>query len=386
MSTVATATSFDQLVQKIELASSPSSRSNSCSDYSPYHGSNDSSPRKSQLYSPRDSGVFMESSDSLTDDQKNYSNTGDTSRTGHGFGSQEVAQYHLFHPPRRIDTNNASSPSLYTVNREAQASPTQRSRTPSSASSVGSLNFPLRHNLERNASKRSSTTARPVTLSRILHDANTSPSQQPSPTQGGVNRSTASLRPGCILSSAGEMANIRAVTHSGLPVWWCRFDNMVIFDGMLKNGDTGVSVPMTRSSKGLPIANAKGMVETVRFQLDCDHCKHILRFATWKYAARVCQRSVCAACRVKCVQEQERIVEEASKANSPPAYEGIIKNDDDTIDSSNFSPPRQSPSAITTDESSSVKPRDMNILSPGRSKSPCVADTTDPPRGKMDET
>lgn len=120
-----------------------------------------------------------------------------------------------------------------------------------------------------------------------------------------------SQRPGCILSSNPEMmANLGGITPSGLPVWWCRYDNMVIFDGMLKNHETGDWIPMTRSSKGLPISNIKGHAETALMDVQCNHCKTLLDLHVWRYSTKVCERSVCAGCKVRCRQEYFRMMKE----------------------------------------------------------------------------
>jgi hypothetical protein len=111
------------------------------------------------------------------------------------------------------------------------------------------------------------------------------------------------------------MRNVKGATPAGLPVWWCRFDNMVIFDGMLKDGDTGEWIPMTRSSKGLPISNAKGQEESALLELQCNHCKTLLDLHIWRYSTKVCQRSVCTGCKVRCRQEYFRMMKEGHSFN-----------------------------------------------------------------------
>lgn len=269
MSTIATETSFEELVETIKLGSR-SSRTNSYS--STFDGSNDSSPRKYSVHSPRDSGIWV----------------GDSPKSA-GKGQQEVAQHHLYHSPRRIDNaKDATSPTW-----------SPRGRSDSVASSVtdktSHSGFVLRHGAPRKGSIREDP-VHPESLAKIMLD---------SPNHPGAHRLPA--RPGCVLSSCGEIQNLRGRTMDGRPVWWCRFDNMVVFDGMSETGGSGSPIPQTRSSKGLPIANAKGRLEIVHLELECDHCKDILHLQEkeWKYAARVCSRSVCAACRMRCVQEQD---------------------------------------------------------------------------------
>jgi hypothetical protein len=116
-----------------------------------------------------------------------------------------------------------------------------------------------------------------------------------------------SARKGCILSQncSIEATRFRAVTDAGLPAWWCRYDNLVVFDGMDVDAN-GENVVKTRSSKGLAIANRRGKEENIIVQLDCSHCRDILGLPIWKYAVKVCPRSVCKVCTARCKEYWHR--------------------------------------------------------------------------------
>jgi hypothetical protein len=116
-----------------------------------------------------------------------------------------------------------------------------------------------------------------------------------------------SARKGCILSQncSIEATRFRASTEAGLPAWWCRYDNLVVFDG-IETDDAGENIIKTRSSKGLAIANRRGKEEIIVVQLDCSHCRDILGLATWKYAVKVCSRSVCKVCTARCKEYWHR--------------------------------------------------------------------------------
>ncbi|KAF2000616.1 hypothetical protein P154DRAFT_403857, partial [Amniculicola lignicola CBS 123094] len=106
--------------------------------------------------------------------------------------------------------------------------------------------------------------------------------------------------------SAGD---IRAKTEAhNRPSWWCKFDKLVVFDGVEIASD-GEKKFKTRSSKGLSIARRRGDLETVIIPLDCTHCQEMLRRSEWKYDIRVCKRGVCWNCRERCRWEDERELE-----------------------------------------------------------------------------
>ncbi|KAF2711380.1 hypothetical protein K504DRAFT_465144 [Pleomassaria siparia CBS 279.74] len=127
---------------------------------------------------------------------------------------------------------------------------------------------------------------------------------------------------GCILPGpAAQLAaftgsNVRAHTEStGRPAWWCKFDKLVVFDGIeptattsLEDGEDRAHGGMkfrTRSSKGLSIARRKGDTEAIIIPLDCEHCKEMLNRSEWKYDIQVCKRGVCWDCRERCRWEVE---------------------------------------------------------------------------------
>jgi hypothetical protein len=165
--------------------------------------------------------------------------------------------------------------------------------------------------LERRASLRpDSSASRPVSLSKILHDRR----------RGTVMREAlrqAGHADGCLLARSIETGYFRATTTAGRPAFFCRVDNLVVFDGVVStSGDDGGGTYRlaTRSSKGLAVANARGGTEVVELRLDCAHCRDMLGLKVWKYAAKVCPRSVCGECRKRCVElhEEAMLLERAA--------------------------------------------------------------------------
>jgi hypothetical protein len=135
-----------------------------------------------------------------------------------------------------------------------------------------------------------------------------------------------SARRGCILAPncSIEATRFQARTESGRPAWWCRYDNMVVFDGMEPGDGTDQPKIKTRSSKGLAVANLKGNEETVLVELDCAHCRDILGLRVWRYVAKVCERSVCAVCRARCKVEWHRSLGMLESRHSHPLAEPEI--------------------------------------------------------------
>ena len=83
---------------------------------------------------------------------------------------------------------------------------------------------------------------------------------------------------GCILPGPAAQLDaftgkdVRARTESGKAAWWCRFDKLVVFDGVDEESLQSEEVKFkTRSSKGLSIARRRGDCETVVIPLDCSH-------------------------------------------------------------------------------------------------------------------
>ncbi|KAF2195657.1 hypothetical protein K469DRAFT_474619, partial [Zopfia rhizophila CBS 207.26] len=117
---------------------------------------------------------------------------------------------------------------------------------------------------------------------------------------------------GCILPAPQEQmqpfqgSSVRARTEkNGRPAWWCKFDKLVVLDGVEQKEDGGLKF-LTRSSKGLSIARRRGELETVVIPLDCTHCQEMLNRHEWKYDIQVCKRGVCWDCRERCRWEREQ--------------------------------------------------------------------------------
>ena len=130
---------------------------------------------------------------------------------------------------------------------------------------------------------------------------------------------------GCWLPGPGAQVDaftstsVRARTEAGnRPAWWCKFDKLVVFDG-IEEGEYGETKIHTRTSKGLSIARRRGELESIVIPLDCAHCQEMLNRHEWKYDMRVCKRSVCWDCKERCKWEleEEKRVDEA----------GIYKSD-----------------------------------------------------------
>jgi hypothetical protein len=121
---------------------------------------------------------------------------------------------------------------------------------------------------------------------------------------------------GCILPGpraqmeafAGSSVRAR-IEKSGRPAWWCKFDKLVVFDGVEKS-DSGDLKFKTRTSKGLSVARRRGDTETVVIPMDCAHCQEMLHRTEWKYDIQVCKRGVCWDCRERCRWESTQEEEE----------------------------------------------------------------------------
>jgi hypothetical protein len=139
---------------------------------------------------------------------------------------------------------------------------------------------------------------------------------------------------GCILPGpAARMAaflgsNVRARTEKdGRPAWWCKFDKLVVFDGVVEGvtGDPehGGMKFCTRSSKGLSIARRRGDTESVVMPLECEHCQDMLRRSEWKYDVQVCKRGVCWECRERCRWEVKNPLDRAGNAENVEKILGV---------------------------------------------------------------
>mgnify|MGYP003624085079 CR=1 FL=1 len=130
------------------------------------------------------------------------------------------------------------------------------------------------------------------------------------------------LRNGCLLPGpAGQKdaftsKSVRARTEAGgRPAWWCKFDKLVVFDGIEVQDNEEPKI-RTRTSKGLSIARRSGDAETILIPMDCAHCQDMLHRHEWKYEIQVCRRSVCWECRERCKWEQEQEREKVARAES----------------------------------------------------------------------
>jgi hypothetical protein len=132
---------------------------------------------------------------------------------------------------------------------------------------------------------------------------------------------------GCILPGpAAQIAaflssNVRARTEKhGKPAWWCKFDKLVVFDGVIEgvteDSEHGGMKFRTRSSKGLSIARRRGDTESVVIPLECEHCQGMLRRSEWKYDVQVCRRGICWGCRERCRWEVENPLDSADKVKN----------------------------------------------------------------------
>ncbi|KAF1963811.1 hypothetical protein CC80DRAFT_371702, partial [Byssothecium circinans] len=118
---------------------------------------------------------------------------------------------------------------------------------------------------------------------------------------------------GCILP--GPVAQMEAFTGWSVrgrteagnrPTWWCKFDKVVVFDGVEEIEGSGEKTFKTRTSKGLTIARRRGDTETVMIPMECTHCQDMLNRTEWKYDVQVCKRVVCWDCKERCKWELEQ--------------------------------------------------------------------------------
>ncbi|KAJ4303338.1 hypothetical protein N0V90_002231 [Kalmusia sp. IMI 367209] len=127
---------------------------------------------------------------------------------------------------------------------------------------------------------------------------------------------------GCILPGpAAQMeaftgSSVRArIEKSGRPAWWCKFDKLVVFDGIVESGEGEIKFE-TRTSKGLTIARRRGDTETVIIPMECSHCQDMLNRTEWKYDIQVCKRGVCWDCKERCRWEMEQEKKEVESAGT----------------------------------------------------------------------
>lgn len=168
----------------------------------------------------------------------------------------------------------------------------------------------MRYDLIRNSKTQSKAALRSPT--QLLQDRlNMSPKKKDAEEKVRVFTPPRATVNGCLLPGPGAQAeaftstSVRARTEAGgRPAWWCKFDKLVVFDG-IEQAD-GELILKTRTSKGLTIARRRGDLETVVIPLDCAHCHEMLNRHEWKYDMRVCKRSVCWNCKERCKWEFEQ--------------------------------------------------------------------------------
>lgn len=141
-------------------------------------------------------------------------------------------------------------------------------------------------------------------------------------------------RDGCLLPGPAGQAvaftstSVPAKTEKGRPAWWCKWDKLVVFDGM-ETGADGATQPLTRTSKGLSIARRRGDTETVVIPLNCAHCQEMLNRHDWKYDMQVCKRSVCSDCKERCKweSEQERVKTSPETEGNRYRADSVLQDD-----------------------------------------------------------
>ncbi|KAJ4355116.1 hypothetical protein N0V95_003198 [Ascochyta clinopodiicola] len=169
----------------------------------------------------------------------------------------------------------------------------------------------LRYDLIRNSKTQSKAALRSPT--QLLQDRlNMSPRKKDIEEKVRIFTPPRATVNGCMLPGPGGQTeaftstSVRARTEAGgRPAWWCKFDKLVVFDGVERQVDGEMGLK-TRTSKGLSIARRLGDLETVVIPLDCAHCHEMLNRHEWKYDMRVCKRSVCWDCKERCKWELEQ--------------------------------------------------------------------------------
>ncbi|KAF9696273.1 hypothetical protein EKO04_005722 [Ascochyta lentis] len=178
----------------------------------------------------------------------------------------------------------------------------------------------LRYDMIRNSKTQSKAALRSPT--QLLQDRlNMSPRKKDVEEKVRVFTPPRATVNGCMLPGPGAQTeaftstSVRARTEAGgRPAWWCKFDKLVVFDGIEQQADGEIRLK-TRTSKGLSIARRLGDLETVVIPLDCAHCHEMLNRHEWKYDMRVCKRGVCWDCKERCKWELEQ--EKMASVNTP---------------------------------------------------------------------
>lgn len=247
----------------------------------------------------RDSGVY------LSEDEVLPPQTQDPSFALSGRPSLSRApSVSLKHTP---STNSTSSP-------KRTDSTTRRLRRPAELkvddASKPRSELEMRYDFIRNSKTQSKAALRSPT-ELLKERLNLSPKKKKHEEKVHIFTPPKAIVDGCLMPGPGGQMeaftsrSIRARTETGgRPAWWCKFDKLVVLDG-IDIDDNGELKVRTRTSKGLSIARRRGDNETIIIPMDCAHCQDMLNRQEWKYDMRVCKRSVCWDCRERCKWELE---------------------------------------------------------------------------------
>ena len=99
---------------------------------------------------------------------------------------------------------------------------------------------------------------------------------------------------------------IQASTTNGSPVWYCRRDKLVVFEGVRVDSGLGVKRLITRSSRGLAFSRRNCEKLSIRVEIPCHHCQAVLKRSSWVFHEQVLETRVCRACQDRCWAEWER--------------------------------------------------------------------------------
>lgn len=152
------------------------------------------------------------------------------------------------------------------------------------------------------------------------------PKPRLAPSLASTERPPTPVDPGCLLPGPNRSLlpldmtrSIKPKAASGGSVWYCRYDKLVIFDGIhAGNGDSSRKL-ITRSSRGLDISRKNCPKEKITIGLPCTHCQGLLKRRTWVFEERMLQCRVCKGCQARCWKEWETGQETARSEVNPPA-------------------------------------------------------------------
>ncbi|OAL51805.1 hypothetical protein IQ07DRAFT_586154 [Pyrenochaeta sp. DS3sAY3a] len=250
----------------------------------------------------RDSGVY------LSDDERNVSETRPTS----------VVMSDEPLPSRTTSLSSKLAPSFKSATTPQRTeSNARRLRRPaelnlsSTAATKPRTELEMRYDMMRNSKTQSKAALRSPT--ELLRERlNMSPKKKRHEEKVHVFTPPKATLNGCLMPGPGTQTDafvstsVRARTEAGgKPAWWCKFDKLVVFDGVEVQDDGELKIH-TRTSKGLSIARRRGDMETIVIPMDCAHCQEMLNRHEWKYDMQVCKRSVCWDCKARCSWELEQ--------------------------------------------------------------------------------